>query len=362
LLKQHNWQQTPFTDLLDIRFPIVQGPFGGGFSSVKQAATVSKLGGLGSFGAQPYTAAQIVEFCRQIRLQTDRPFNINLWVNDRDERLSSYDANDYEQLKQLFRPYFERFGLPLPEMPKELGPRFEEQVQAIFDAKPPVFSFVFGIPDAAILDECRRLGIKTVGNATSADEAVALEQAGVDAIVATGFEAGGHRVSFLRPAEDSLTGTFSLIPQVADAVRIPVVAAGGIADARGMKAAFTLGADAVQIGTAFLATDESNALPLHKEKLFSSAAKYTTLTRIFSGRLARGFTSILTQELKDHEHLMAPYPMQSRFLAALREAAISNGQDDYITFWSGQSAPLITHHDTETLFNALIADTDNLYR
>src|SRR5690606_35097904 len=137
--------------------------------------------------------------------------------------------------------------------------------EAIFEARPAVFSFVYGIPSQSILEKCRQLGIITVGAATTVDEAVALQQAGVDAIVATGFEAGGHRVSFLQSAEDSLTGTFSLIPLVADAVNIPIIAAGGIADARGMQAALALGADAVQIGSAFLATTQSNAAHDHKD-------------------------------------------------------------------------------------------------
>ena len=163
--------------------------------------------------------------------------------------------------------------MPIPERPKDLGAKFEEQIEAIFEAKPAIFSFVYGIPSSDILENCRTLGIKTVGAATTVDEAIALENAGVDAIVATGFEAGGHRVSFLRSAEDSLTGTFSLIPQVADSVKIPIIAAGGIADARGIKAALALGADAVQMGTAFLATSQSNASQDHKDKLFSARCK-----------------------------------------------------------------------------------------
>jgi nitronate monooxygenase len=361
-MKHAGWQSTSLTKLLGIQYPIVLGPFGGGFSSETQAAMVSNLGGLGSFGAQPFTAAEIVTRVETIRKKTDRPFNINLWVNNRDERLNSYDQADYNGLKAIFKPYFDKFGLPLPPMPTEFGPEFENQVQGILDCRPPVFSFVYGIPSTDILEKCKSLGIKTVGNATTVDEALALEAAGVDAVVATGFEAGGHRVSFLRPAEDSLTGTFSLVPQISDSVSIPVIAAGGIADARGIKAALTLGAEAVQIGTAFLATLESGAPPAHKQKLLSPEARYTTLTKIFSGRLARGIRSVLTEELKGKEHLLAPYPMQGRFIGHLRAEAIAKGNTDYITFWSGQSAALIRHMDTTTLFTELINETNNLYQ
>ena len=176
-----------------------------------------------------------------------------------------------------------------------------------------VLFMVYHLP--SILEKCRTLGIKTIGAATTVDEAIALEKAGVDAIVATGFEAGGHRVSFIRSAEESLTGIFSLIPQVADNVKIPIIAAGGIADSRGIKAALSLGADAVQMGTAFLATSQSNATQDHKDKLFSTDAKYTTLTKIFTGRLSRGIRNRLTEELKNHESLLAPYPLQGKFMS-----------------------------------------------
>ncbi|MEP6738664.1 MAG: nitronate monooxygenase [Chryseolinea sp.] len=353
------WNKTPFTELLRIKYPIVQGPFGGGLSSITLASTVSNLGGMGSFGAQPLTPEQILETSQEIRKLTNKPYAINLWVNDRDSRLLTYSSKEYEELISLFKPYFDEFGIAPPEMPADLGPKYEDQVLAMLDAKPPVFSFVFGIPSQKILEACRRNRIKTIGAATTPDEAIALEDAGVDAVVATGLEAGGHRVSFLRPAEDSLTGTFSLVPQVADNVSIPVIAAGGVSDVRGIKAALALGADAVQIGTAFLATDQSNATPAHRSQLFSNESRYTTLTKIFSGRLARGIRSKLTSALKDKEHLMAPYPMQSKFLSTLRSKAISSSHDEYITFWSGQSAPLIRFHDASQLFHHLVAEMNN---
>src|SRR4030095_7823530 len=165
------WNKTKLTDLLGIKHPIVQGPFGGGLSSVALTSTVSNAGGLGSFGGQPFTADEIVETCIAIRKATDKPFNINLWVNDRDERLARFNDEDYMKLADLFRPYYNELGLEIPERPKDLGPKFEEQVEGIFEAKPPVFSFIFGIPTENILEKCRRLGIKTVGTATTVDEA-----------------------------------------------------------------------------------------------------------------------------------------------------------------------------------------------
>lgn len=354
------WNKTKFTKLLGIRYPIVQGPFGGGLSSVKLATTVSNAGGLGSFGCQPFTAEEISNICKNIKNETDQPFNINLWVNDRDDRLASFSNEDYKQLAELFKPFFDELKLPIPQQPIDLGPGFEDQIEAIFDAKPAVFSFVYGIPSTFILEKCRSLGIRTIGTATTLDEALALESAGVDAIVATGFEAGGHRVSFLRSAEDSLTGTFALIPQIADRVKIPIIAAGGIADARGIKAALSLGADAVQMGTAFLATDQSNASQDHKDKLFSSDSQYTTLTKVFTGRLSRGIKNRLTESLKDQESKLAPYPLQSRFMSYLKAyPATEISNPDFKAYWSGQSAGLLKYRDATVLIKTLIQEMNH---
>ena len=360
--KQQNemWNKTKFSNLLGIQYPIVQGPFGGGLSSVTLTSTVSNAGGLGSFGGQPFSSNEIIETCREIRKYTDKPFNINLWVNDRDAGLADFDDEGYKKLCELFKPYFIELDLPVPERPKDLGPKFEEQIEAIFAAKPAVFSFVYGIPSANILEKCKSLGIKTIGTATTVDEAIALESAGVDAIVATGFEAGGHRVSFIRSAEESLTGIFSLIPQVADHVKIPIIAAGGIVDSRGIKAALSLGADAVQIGTAFLATSQSNATQDHKDKLFSADAKHTTLTKIFTGRLSRGMRNRLTEELKNHESLLAPYPLQGKFMSFLKAyPPTANSNPDFKSYWAGQSAPLLKHKDAKVLIETLVNEMNN---
>lgn len=355
------WNKTKFTKLLDIDYPIVQGPFGGGLSSVNLTTTVSNSGGLGSFGGQPYLANEIVDTCNEIKKYTNRPININLWVNDRDKHLETFNMDDYNKLSELFRPYFNELGLPLPERPSNLGPKFEEQIEAIFETKPAVFSFVYGIPSQSILEKCKSLGIKTVGAATTVDEAIAIENAGVDAVVATGFEAGGHRVSFLNSAESSLTGTFSLIPQVADNVKIPIIAVGGIADARGIKAALVLGADAVQMGTAFLATSQSNASQDHKDKLFTEDAKYTTLTKIFTGRLSRGIRNRLTDDLKQSEHLLAPYPLQGKFMSYLKAyPPTANANPDFKSYWAGQSASLLKHRDAKTLIETLVMEMNKM--
>jgi nitronate monooxygenase len=344
------------TRLLGIRQPIVQGPFGGGLSTVKLAATVSQLGGLGSYGAHSLNADAIAPLIAEMRAATATPFAINLWVSDHDVGGLQLGREDFERTYAHFEPWFRELELPRPEMPERYHPSFALQIDALLAARPPVFSFVFGIPDAKILAECRRLDIVTIGAATSIIEAEALDAAGVDLIVASGAEAGGHRPSFLQRAEDSLIGTFSLVQLIAARVRVPVIAAGGIADAAGVRAAMALGAHAAQIGTAFLACTESGTHDLHRAQLFGEAARQTVLTRGFTGRLARGIRNAWTDAMTQANTSIAPFPVQSWFVAKLRAAALQAGRSDLVSLWSGQIAPNLKHRHAADLMHALIAN------
>lgn len=350
------WNQTKITQLLGIKYPILLGPMGGDFSTPELLVAVSNAGGLGSLGAYTLTPEQILETSQIIRSKTDKPYNINLWVSDVDERLTNFSAESLQKVEALFKPYFDELGIPLPELNTNIPSKFMKQVEAIFQIKPAVFSFIFGIPPKEILDEARRLGIKTVGAATTIDEALALEEAGVDAIVAAGFEAGGHRPSFLRPAYDSLTGTFALVQQLKSKVKTPIIAAGGIADGKGVAAALTLGADAVQLGTAFLITDESNATPVHKARLMSDEAKYTVLSKSLTGRMGRMIRNRITEEVK-YETEVLPFPLQTRLMGPLRAAAVAQGKTDMINFWSGQNAVSLKHTKAAELMQALVTET-----
>lgn len=355
------WHHTRITESLGISYPILQGPFGGGLSSVALTATVSNAGGLGGYGAYTLTPQEIYEADRELKSATGQPYNINLWVSDTDAADGSVTDEQYEQAVQLFRPYFEQAGIPLPPKPSPFHSRFENQVQVILDIRPKVFSFMFGVPSAAILEQCRRLGIKTIGAATTLDEAILLDNAGVDLIIASGFESGGHRPSFLAPAEQSTMGTFVLLQLIREKVKVPVIAAGGIATGRGIAAALTLGADAAQIGTAFLACDESGALPVHRDMLFSDAAKYTTLSRAFTGRLGRGISSRIAKDLSGKENQFLPFPLQSAFMSPLRKAALGQQQHDMILFWGGQIAPLLQHRKASVLMQSLIETTGTYF-
>ncbi|HEY6123244.1 MAG TPA: nitronate monooxygenase [Steroidobacteraceae bacterium] len=352
------WKNTEVTRRLKLDLPIVQGPFGSGLSAVDLVVAVSEGGGLGSFGVHHLDGAGIRSIDAQIRARTRRTYALNLWVPLGDSDDPRMTGAQWEAAVGLLRPYFTELGVPLPERPARFGPYYQEQIETLLELRPPVFSFVFGVPAPDVLDRCRSAGIATLGAATTAAEAKLLADAGVDMIVASGFEAGGHRVSFLQEPEDCLTGTMALIPQVADAVRVPVIAAGGIADGRGIAAALKLGAQAVQVGTAFLACEESNATPLHRTKLFSEDARRTTLTRAFTGRLARSVHNGFIDALRGQEKVLAPYPVQAWLTAQFKSAALAANRSDLMSLWSGQGAPLLKHRRAGELLRALVREAD----
>jgi len=350
------WGSGELETLLGIRYPIVQGPFGGGLSTVELAAEVSEAGGLGSFGAHHLGPDEIRAVVTALKAATERPFAVNLWVPQPGET-DRPDETELAGHAERLRPYYDELGITGPATDTRLPvPDFADQVHALLAAQPPIVSFVMGVPPAGVVAEARRRGIQTIGTATTVDEAVALEAAGLDAVVASGSDAGGHRGAFLRPVRESLVGTFSLIPQVADAVSIPVIAAGGIADARGVRAALTLGAHGVQIGTAFLATRESGASQAHKDLLGTPQARITVLTRLFSGRHARGIPNRVVRELAAAEELVPAYPVQNALMQPLRRTAAQRGLTDYMSLWAGQSAPLARPGSARGYLDALVSE------
>jgi nitronate monooxygenase len=349
------WNKTRISSSLGIEYPIIQGPLGG-LSTQQLTATVSNFGGLGSFGAHSLSSSAIQDVIAEIRALTPKPFAINLWVSMEDEGARTSDSEAFARSLAPLAGHIQALGGTLPDYKPYVPIKFEDQVRVVLDAKVPAFSFIYGIPPKEILDECRAQGILTIGAATTPDEAIVLEQAGVDVIAASGFEAGGHRGSFLRPAEESLTGTFSLVPQVADAVSVPVVAAGGITDARGIVAAFALGAEGVQIGTAFLACEESGASALHRNAILNGNARRTGLTRGFTGRLARGIHNQLLEELNRPGVEILPYPLQRALVRNLSILAVKAAKPELLQLWAGQSANMSRYSDVKTLLKALVSE------
>src|SRR5229473_2861610 len=336
------WNENRLTAKLGIDYPIIQGPLGG-LSSQRLTAAVSNFGGLGSFGAHGLTPEAIKDVIAQIRSLTSKPFVMNLWVSMEDEGARTSDENAFNRSLAPLAVHIAALGAPRPDYKPYSWIRFEDQARVLLDEKVPVFSFIYGIPPQEILEE-----------------GAALQEAGVDAMVASGFEAGGHRGSFLRGAEDSLTGTLSLVPQIADVVDVPVIAAGGIGDARGVIAALALGAEAVQMGTVFLACEESGASLLHRQALRGKKARHTALTKGFTGRLARGIYNRLLEELNWPGTEILPYPLQRALVRNLAIPAEAAGRSDFMPLWAGQSANLSTCTDVMAFLTSLVEDVSEI--
>jgi nitronate monooxygenase len=341
---------TDLRALLGIRNPIVLAPFGG-LSSVALTAAVSEAGGLGSYGLYGYDAERIRTTVAALREATGAPFSLNIWLPTGDEVAPGPEHDGYAA---ALADLFAEVGIELPVRPERYLPTVDEQLEAIWEAEPAVLSVVFGVPSAEVVDEAHRRGIRVLGTATTVAEAVALEAGGVDAVVATGAEAAGHRVSFLKPAEQSLVGLVSLVPQVADAVRIPVIAAGGIGDRRGVAAAFALGASGVQVGTSFLATAESAANDAHRAAIHATAADASVLTRAMSGRLSRGARNRAVAAI-EASGAVAPFPAQNWLTGRFRAVAGQRGLGELQSLWLGQSAPLARWDAAADVFAELLA-------
>ncbi|SDH59270.1 nitronate monooxygenase [Leifsonia sp. 98AMF] len=344
-------------ELLGIEAPVVLGPFGG-MSSVELTAAVSEAGGLGSFGLYGLSAERIRAVGDELRLRTSRPFALNLWLPFRapgePDAGDGFGRDDVERAIAALRPLFDQAGAAVPEWPIAPLPDFDAQLAAALDARPAALSFVFGVPPVDVVEAAHRRGIRVIGTATTVPEARALEGGGVDAVVASGSEAAGHRPSFLADPADSLVGGLALIPQVVDEVGIPVIAAGGIADRRGVAAAFALGASGVQVGSAFLATRQSAAPPVHRDRIRSALAHETVLTRAMSGRPARGLPNRAVRTI-EQSGAIAPFPLQNILTGVFRRRAAETGDAELLSLWMGQSAGLSRHEDAAEVFAELAA-------
>lgn len=357
-LQKSNWSATRVASTLDIRYPIIQGPFGNGLSSVGLVAAVNNAGGLGSFGLAGFEPERYAEIGASIRALTSAPFALNLWVPHYVEKEQRIDRAMFERAIRHLAPVYADLGAPLPtweEIDVPPMPSFDVMAEALLQVGPPVASFIYGVPSGSLLLELRRRGIVSMGTATNVMEGEALDAANVDVIIASGSDAGGHRSSFLRSAAESLT-TSALVQQLAARTNAPVVAAGGIVDGRGMASAMMLGAEGVQIGTAFLATHESAAPEAHKTAMTAPGQRSTILTTVFSGRPARALVNRFVQEIGMHEQDMLPYPWQHLMTQPLRLAAAAQGRTEWMSLWSGQNVPLVARKPAATLMQELVAD------
>jgi nitronate monooxygenase len=324
--------------LLGIDVPIVQAPMAGGFTTAELVAAVSNAGALGSVGAAYLTPPAIRSLVAEIRERTVRPFSVNLFAGGIEAR-----EVDPAPMLALLGPLHERFGLPPPLVPGAWPYVLEEQLDAVIEADVRIVTFTFGLPDDAAIARLRAAGRTVIGTATTVGEARRCEAAGCHAIVAQGSEAGAHRGTFLVPFEAAMIGTIALVPQVVDAVEVPVIAAGGIVERRGVAAARALGASGVQCGTAFLDTVEAGTSAPHRRALAAARDRDSVVTRAFSGRPARGLVNAFEQQVDAQPDAILPYPQQNALTRPLRNAAVAAGDLEYVSLWAGQAAPMALH-------------------
>jgi nitronate monooxygenase len=346
-----NRSSAAFTAALGIRYPIVQGPMNGG-SPIELVTAVSNAGGLGSFAAALLSPAAIIEAVKKIRSLTSQPFNVNLFILEPVQP----SAAELDAAQELLLPFRTALGLGPAASPQKFSENFKDQLAALLEAAPPVVSFTFGILDADTVAQFQRKGCKVIGTVTNVAEARAWEQAGADFICIQGGEAGGHRATFLGDVEQSCIGLMTLIPQVAAATRVPLIAAGGIMDGRGIAAAKLLGAQAAQLGTAFLASPESGIAPAWRTQLASAKDDSTRLTRSFSGRYARGIVNSFMEEMRPHESAVPAYPIQNALSGEIRQTAAKLGRAEFMSLWAGQGVAMSRPMPAAQLLATLAAE------
>jgi nitronate monooxygenase len=317
---------------LGIEHPILLAPMAGSGGTPELAAAVSNAGGLGAWGGAYSKPDDIAAAIRSIRQLTERPFNINLFAGGYDSECKV----DPQPMLEIMREAHARLGLPPPALPPVLGNPFDEQLEAVLEERPPVFSFTFGMPTSAQITALKMRGIAVAGTATTLEEAQTLEQAGVDTIMAQGAEAGAHRGSFAGPFADSMIPLATLVREICASVKLPVIASGGIMDGRDVAAALKLGAAAVQLGTAFLPCPESGAPVAYKRALLEARRDTTVITRAFSGRPARGLTNAFIAMVGEQRGIILPFRQQNDLTRPMRNAAGQQGVADFISLWAGQ--------------------------
>jgi nitronate monooxygenase len=325
-------QASGWVERLGARYPVMLAPMAGGPSTPELVAAVSNAGGLGFLGAAYLAPDQIAEAIRRTRALTEKPFGVNLFAG-------GYPAvahADAGPMLALLSGIHLELGLPPPTVPELPPDPFPEQLEVVLDGRPAVFSFTFGIPPPEAVARLRARGIAILGTATTVKEARMLADAGVDAVVAQGAEAGGHRGTFSGPVEAGMIPTLQLVKAVAQAVPLPVVASGGIMDGRDIRATLQAGAVAAQLGTAFLACPESGASEAYKKAILSTSGDRTVLTRAFSGRAARGLANAFITRMEGHEEVILPYPLQNALTRPMRTAAAKKGDPEFLSLWAGQ--------------------------
>lgn len=325
---------TELQKLLDLELPIIQAPMAGVQGSAL-AIAVSNAGGLGSLPCAMLGPDDIRAEITTIKANCDRPFNVNFFCH----RPPTADATRESEWRAALKPYYDEYDIAIDAIPAgaQREPFNPKSLEILQDLKPPVVSFHFGLPSIDLLNAVKKTGARIMCSATTVAEAQWLEAQGIDAIIAQGVEAGGHRGMFMTDDISSQVGTFALLPQIVQAVSLPVIAAGGIADAAGVNAVLGLGAQAAQVGTAFLLCDETTTSPIHRAALKDPGALHTALTNRFTGRPARSIVNRVIRELGPMGEV-PPFPLATSAIGPLRGAAEAKGLGDFSPLWSGQNS------------------------
>lgn len=322
----------------------------GGGDTAELVVAASNAGGLGFIGAAYLTPDQIIDRAQTVSGLTTRPFGINLFAPLPVPVLQS-DA--IEGAIARIAPYYAELGLPSPPPPSPPSHRFDDQLQAVLDSGASAFSFAFGMLPTDAMLALKNRGMFTLGTATTVREAELLADSGVNAVIAQGSEAGGHRSSFAEGFDSGLVGSMALIPQVAEAVSVPVIASGGIMNGRGIAAALILGASAVQMGTAFLTCEEAGIAPCYKDAILNAREDQTRITRAFSGRPARGIRNRMLADYEGSEESILPFPWQNALTRPLRNESAKRERSEFLSLWAGQGVRLARRTSARELMDAL---------
>lgn len=348
--------ETPLMRRLALRLPIIQAPMAGGGDTPALVAAVGEAGGLGSMGAAYLGPDALARAAADIRARSNRSFGVNLFA----PQPAPAPVADPAPAVARVAAAHEELGLDPPAPPEPAADPFEAQFAALLESGAALFSVTFGLPPAWAVEAAKARGMLFAATATTVAEAVAAEAAGADAIVAQGSEAGGHRGTFAGPFEAAMVGTMALVPQMVDAVSVPVIASGGIMDGRGVAAALALGAQAVQMGTAFLTCDEAGAPDVYKDAILGAREDATRLTRAFSGRPARGVVNRFMETVEPAPDAgdILPFPLQNTLTRPMRTAAKAQGRAEFLSLWAGQGVRLARRQSAADLMARLAEETE----
>ena len=355
------WPRRDLIDLLGVEHPIVQAPMASA-ATPQLAAAVTGAGAVGSLGSAMLSPPALLAQHDEARTLTNGVINLNFFAN----APARADAERSARARELVRPFFEELGLGEVPETSDMRTDFDEtRLETVLGLRPTLVSFHFGLPKAEYVEALKEVGAVVISTATTVREALLLEHRGADAIIAQGWEAGGHRGTFASPHAEAQVGTFSLVPQVVDAVSVPVIAAGGIADGRGIAAAFALGASGVQMGTAFLRCPETSIAEAYRDALASASADATVVTRAFSGRPARALRNRYVEHALaqlGEDDALPEFPSMMGFQGPLRQASADRGVPDFMALWSGQAAALSVTLPAEELVECLVSDAQDALR